>query len=357
MLTKVIMSKPRKQHFVPQFYLKNFSLDENKIGISSYHHKTDKFYIDVPLKSQAYKDYIYGDDGLIEKDLSDFEKKISRLISDPITKINPPTNQEDFNLLKEFVLIQHSRTAKAGAAALAAINSGLDAIRPYLKYKDHLPKDLRISHNYPSVLSLYHALDHAYLMGHLAMKSIVNMTPYSFITSDSPIATYNMWMEQQGLYKGATALAVKGLLIFIPIAPRLTYCFYDPYIYNFGDPDMGFVETESEEVVHQLNGLQYLFSDSQLFFSEKLLTEQYIRELVEQGKHLRVETREINKVCEAKDESGKANLTLFTSFEDPHFGLQLPFIELTETGRNYRLTTGLPEVRHPTFLELRNKKD
>jgi hypothetical protein len=348
------MSKPRKQHFVPQFYLRNFSLDENKIGISSYNHKTEKFFIDVPIKSQAYKEYMYGKDGLIEKDLSLFESKIATLISDPQNKILPPSNLEDFNLLREFILVQHSRTVKAGAEALAALNNAFTAIRPYLKNPNKIPKDLKISHEYPSVLSLYRALDHSYLMGHLMMKSIVNMSTLSFITSDNPIATYNIWMEQQGFYAGATALAVKGLLIFLPIAPRLMYCFYDPYVYEIGDPDQGFVETQSETDVHQLNGLQYLSSDSQLFFSEKILPPEYIEDLVKGGKHLRVSESAFSRVFQTKNDSGKESLYLFNSFEDSHFGLSLPFIQLTETGRNSKLSNGLPEVRHPSFIELRN---
>lgn len=349
------MSIPRKQHFVPQFYLRNFSLDEKKIGISSYNHKADKFFVDVPIKSQAYKSYIYGEDGLIEKDLSVFEARISALIADPINKINQPSNPEDFNLLKEFVLIQQSRTFKAGTEALATINTAFDASRPFLKKKDQLPKDIYISHKYPTLLSLYHALDHAYLMGHLAMKSIVNMSKLSFITSDNPIASYNTWMEQQNYYAGATALAAKGLQIFLPIAPRLTYCFYDPYIYQLGDPDKGFVETTSETDVHQLNALQYLFSDSQLFFSEKILSQIYIKDLVKESNHLRVSGRPISKVFTTRNEAGKETNTIFNSFLDPHFGLELPFIQLTARGRTEKLSTGLPEARHPSFNEIKNK--
>jgi hypothetical protein len=192
------MTTPKKQHFVPQFYLRNFALDDEKEFISSYHHKSEKFIIDVPIKSQAYKNYIYGKDGLVEKDLSHFEAKVANLISEPLKKINPPGTIEEFNLLKEFILIQHSRTAKAGAEAMAAINAGYQAIRPYLKKEDQLPSEFHISHEYPSLISLYHALDHSYLMNHLMMKSIVNMTDLAFITSDTPVVTYNQWMEQQG---------------------------------------------------------------------------------------------------------------------------------------------------------------
>ena len=346
------MSKTKKQHFVPQFYLRNFSSDENQIGISSYKHKTGKHLVRVPIKSQAYANYIYGEDGQVEKTLSVFEGKIARLISNPITKILPPTNKEDFNLLKEFLLVQHSRTPKAGAAALHAINSAFKSLRPYLKEEDRIPEDARLSHQNPSLLTLYHALEHIHLLGHLAMKSLVNLSELPFITSDNPVALYNTWMELQGTYLGATGLAVRGLQIFLPIAPRLTYCFFDPYIYELGDPDKLCVEISSEDDIHQLNTLQYLFSDQQLFYNDQTISSDYLTYLVSQKTHLK-ERKPINEIFEAKGESDKSNPTLLNSFEDPHFGLSLPFIKLTQLGQNTKLMSHLPELRHTSFEDFR----
>jgi len=344
------MSKPRKQHFVPQFYLRNFSSDRNQIGICSYNHIAGQFYNDVPIKSQAYKKYIYGEDGLIEKDLSGFEAKVATLFANPITKINPPSTREDFDLLRQFVLIQHSRTAKAGAEVLEGLNTAFDSLRPYIKEFQKIPDGGKFSHEYPSLLSLHNAIEHSYLMSHLEVKSIVNLSQLPFITSDNPITTYNMWMEQLGSYDGATGLAVKGIQIFVPICPRLTYCFYDPYIYDFGDPNKGTVATESEADVHQLNALQYLFSDTQLFFDDKTLSE-YIKDLVHKANPYRVSERSYSRIFKKRNKSGPETLIQLNSFRDPKIELQLPFIRLTEAGQHQKLINGFPEVRHPSFNE------
>ena len=347
---------PRKQHFVPQFYLRNFSSDEAGSIISSYNHKTGQFYIDVPIKSQAYKDYVYGEDGEIEKELSTVEAKFAKLISNPIDKILPPDNQEDFNLLCLFVLIQHSRTVKAGADILNAVNTSFNAIRPFLQLKQPIPEGGRISHKIPAALSLNNALESRYLMGHLAVKSIVNLSLVEFILSDNPIIPYNIWMENQGSYIGATALASKGLLLFVPIAPRLMYCFYDPYIYEFGEPNKGTVKTESEADVNQLNILQYLFSDKQLFFNKETLPPEYLVQIAEQNQHLCIDDKYISRVFKTGNEFSKDAYTLLSSVKEPHIGLSLPFIRITAQGLIENITNGLPEVRHPDFHKEREKR-
>ena len=70
--------------------------------------------------------------------------------------------------------------------------------------------ELKLVHENPALLSLDKAIQHLSLINHLAIKSIVNLTNFPFITSDAPVALYNQWMEKNGSYVGATALAVKG---------------------------------------------------------------------------------------------------------------------------------------------------
>ncbi len=91
---------------------------------------------------------------------------------------------------------KHSRTVKAGAEVLNSLNNGFDAIRPYLQKHKPIPEDLSISHEIPAAVSLMHSLENAYLMGHLAVKSIANLSMLEFILSDHPIAPYNIWMEK-----------------------------------------------------------------------------------------------------------------------------------------------------------------
>lgn len=67
------MGEYKRQHFLPKFYLKNFAIDEEKKAISLFNHRTVKYIPRATIKGQAYDDYLYGNDGVVEKDLQSFE--------------------------------------------------------------------------------------------------------------------------------------------------------------------------------------------------------------------------------------------------------------------------------------------
>jgi hypothetical protein len=346
------MGEYKRQHFVPKFYLKNFAIDEVKKSIALYNHRIAQYVPRATIKGQAYDNYLYGKDGSIEKELQSFEDAVAILLANPITKINPPDNPKDFNLLREYMLVQHFRTKKAGNEILDSLNAGIKAINPFMPSDQQLPPEGTLSHDFPSLLSLYNALEYLPLTNYLVMRSFVNLTQYPFITSDHPVIVYNQWMESKGSYMGATGLAVKGLQMFLPIHPRLMYCLYDPYIYDFAQKNSGTVAIESEEIILQLNQLQYLFSDEHLYF-DGTLTEQYFKELTEANKHLRRPSTAISMVIPSV--SSKERWQFFHSSVDPHNNLQLPFFTYTEHSKIIDLKDGLPLLRHPSFEKLRKK--
>lgn len=61
-----------KQHYVPRFYMRNFSTikgvgKKEKVLISFYQFDGDLFKENVPIKSICYRNYFYGEDGEVEK--------------------------------------------------------------------------------------------------------------------------------------------------------------------------------------------------------------------------------------------------------------------------------------------------
>ncbi len=81
----------------------------------------------------------------------------------------------------------------------------------------------------------------------------------------------------------------------------------------------------------------------------------YLKDLVEQNKHLRISNKSISKVIKTGDEFSEGAYTLLNTFQDPHIGLELPFIGLSEAGEKQKLIGSLPEPRHPSFIEEREK--
>jgi hypothetical protein len=56
------MTEKKKQHFVPRFYLKNFSLNAEGKKISLFNFAASKYVSCTNLYDQAYKNYFFGED-------------------------------------------------------------------------------------------------------------------------------------------------------------------------------------------------------------------------------------------------------------------------------------------------------
>ena len=344
------MAANEQHHYVPQFYLKNFSIDGDRVTVQLYNHETSLFIPKSTIKGQAKEKFLYGKDDSIEKDLSKLEGAVSNLFHDPITKITPPIEPENYKLLLEFIIIQLFRTKKAARNLLNDLNSASKTIATALNIS--FPPGGKLVHERPALVSLYHAIDHLPLMNHLAVKSIVNLTKFPFITSDAPVALYNQWMEKGGTYIGSTAIAVKGLQIFLPIHPRLMYCLYDPYLYSCGTDENLIVKLETESDIHQLNALQYLFSDSHLY-SDNQVSREYMEYIINETQKYRIEERSNSKIETAKQpHEQKSQVRFFNSFEDPHFNLALSFFEIKSDFATVPPKNGLPELRHASFEQL-----
>ena len=74
------MSQQKKQHYVPVFYLKNFSSDGKRINLWNIRSKKKR--LSGGLKAQCQKNFFYGDDRILEKMLGDIESRTSNVLKD-----------------------------------------------------------------------------------------------------------------------------------------------------------------------------------------------------------------------------------------------------------------------------------
>ena len=77
------------------------------------------------------------------------------------------------------------------------------------------------------------------------------------------------------------------------------YCLYDPYVYECGVDSNLIVKMEDERDIHQLNALEYLFSDSHLY-SDNNVPREYLEYIVQESQGFRVETRSISQINDMK---------------------------------------------------------
>ncbi len=339
------MAKRKRHHFVPRFYLKRFSVNDEGKLIGLYNLKNDKFISEAPLKSQGYENFLYGEDDEIENALAKMEDTIARLFHYWTEEklLYPPLSETNgFKVLRQFVLCQAFRVPISGERLVEGLNNSMKA---FLKEFDpELAEQIKghnLVHENPVLLSLTQAIEHEYLLNFLDCKFLVNLSPLPFITSDAPVILYNQLMEKADTYIGATDLAAKGLQIFYPIHPRLMICFFDPKIYSFGDDCENCFGTESVEEVHQLNGLQFINCQSQVFFDETI-SEEYVAHLKDEFGAYRNSEKNISEVLN----HGTRKFFL-TSSEDAHIDLELDFFSLKVNAKQYQ--GQLTPLRHPSL--------
>ena len=73
------MEKKKRQHYVPQFYLRNFVREDNKFTI--FNIKSEKIIENAPYRKQCYEDYYYGDDEVWEEKLGAIESSAALIIA------------------------------------------------------------------------------------------------------------------------------------------------------------------------------------------------------------------------------------------------------------------------------------
>src|SRR5208283_1382271 len=105
------MPPKKRQHYVPKFYLRNFSIGAAGKSIGIFNIPSEKFISSGSLKEQAYKDYFYGKDGKIEDIYRQFENRAAIIIRSIIKQHILPlwASNERLELLT-FATFLHSRT-------------------------------------------------------------------------------------------------------------------------------------------------------------------------------------------------------------------------------------------------------
>ena len=111
------MCKRKNNHYIPKFYLKRFSFNQEGKNIGLYNHHNKIFIQKTSIKHQASKNYLYGEDEEVELQLSKLENSISNFFNywtEEKILVPPPKDSNGEKILKRFILYQLFRTPKAG---------------------------------------------------------------------------------------------------------------------------------------------------------------------------------------------------------------------------------------------------
>lgn len=344
------MSENKKQHYVPKFYLKFFSIKDEGHHIGLYNKNSKKFVREAGLSGQAYGDFFYGKDGKLEGALSQIEGAFRRILGDIIEKEYFPTlSTKEYRDLLDFTFLQAFRT-KARAKQMDAMISG--ALKQIASHDPRLTdklNDFEVGLTNGPAMMLSVLAENVKIVSDLHGKLIINSSPIPFITSDHPVVKYNQFLERRKHPGSWTGMASKGLQIFYPISDKYMIVFYDPKIYKYGFKAQNCITTSNSEDINQLNVLQLINCEELLFFNEKV-NELYVKNLFEKNKKfIQSSLVSINEHPDKKYPDGSYSTILMVGNENIKSQLSLSFETLTKYAKQYKMSGYAVEVRDETI--------
>lgn len=320
------MQKRKNQHFVPQFYLKNFSISNNKTSVGLFNLKTNSFIANAEIKHQASKKFFYGKDGRVEEGLSKLENLLAPQIKAVLDKeCLPGKYSEEYFSILIFTIISELRSPTNINRIKnfgKILNEELKKSNPENDIMPEMPDEMAIElsfSTYEDCLKMSMDLD---------FKILLNETDMPFITSDLPVIKYNQFLEDKVSDFSNTGYASLGLQILIPLSPRVYVIFYDPQIYKVGNrKDKMVMVNESD--VDQLNLVQFINGGNTLFFDDRI-NEYYMQKLSGKSNKFRkanetmLSTHEMVVDVNIKENSQILHL----KYSDPNIKLRLSKIKL-----------------------------
>jgi len=341
------MPARKKQHYVPRFYLKNFSnsLEGKSIGI--FNIETEKFIPAGNLRGQAYKDYFYGKDGKLEDALGRIEGSASKIINNIIeSKTYPVKDSEEHIIILTFTIFLQTRTQYAVDQG----NEMADKIFKTIFYKDERLKDsvddikINIRNAPQNILGI--AAMCIPITFDLSYKILYNKCNVGLLTSDNPVVFYNQFLESRKTIGSNVGFSTKGLQIFLPISPLFAIIFYDGGVYAVGNKKDKIIELHNDSDITQLNCLQILNSNDIVYFNESLSQKHIIDMFRRIKKNRRKAKAFVHEYPGQIEQDGRMRSLILSHGHDIRIGLNLSFIRVIKRAKKYEVGNKAVHIRN-----------
>lgn len=252
---------PKAQHYVPQFYLRNFAQKCKKgVLIYSYDKTTQKSFR-TNIKNIGQETGFYNfetDDG---KKLSnetifwDLEFKTQKAIQEICDAPNYLNMQMNIAILAQFCVVQELRTP-IFRDNYEFMNQQLHELFPDNEYL-FSPKSKDESTDFQGKFIIDASIEIASILIEMKWILVRNQTANPFWTSDNPICRYN---PLKNPYKSTLGLKCQGIQLFFPLSPIYLLLICDPIGYK----------NESSEMEANLMNIDF-YNNAQAIYSQRFL--------------------------------------------------------------------------------------
>jgi hypothetical protein len=322
------MAEKKRQHYVPQFYIKFFSPDNIHINVYNLNRK-ETFLNEI--KTTFQEKYFYGKEIDFEEYFNYFENDqkpvFSRMISDG--SLHHLTVNDGVKVLY-FVINQCTRTKDAKKLADSKGNLYENYIlAPSLDPELQKYNSVRISETESKKDRLF---ERTMLESNIWVISICDLAPiliknatnFNFISSDAPVVKNNYIVDSKYSFMGFQSV---GLQIFLPINPKLCLLLYDPAMYTIPELKEGIIELKNRRDIDKINYLQIMNCLEDVIFSD-IDEKEYVKSIhlkLEKGKKPKsMVVKSFHKVKQ-KGEFSKKIVVIQTDGENPN--LKFSFIK------------------------------
>jgi len=348
------MTENKWQHFIPQFYFKYFS--NNNETILGYNLRSKKHY-KSPIVSQAAKDYFYSKNIKVEKSFwpieAQFNLVLKKIIGNDDFRIL--TGQEYLEMLR-FISFQSSRTEKGKKLSDDFTEKIFEkAIKPLMKSNKELMSKvaeedidkLKGVHPGAFLLGIVSSLEANILLTDLIPAVIINTTEQDFIFSDNPVIFYNLiYRLQDHSFEGHQS---PGLLVFCPISSKKCLLLFDPVYYFINLDSKNTISIDNEKDIYSINKLQLHNSLHNIYYQSEHMKESIDKLSVEYFSEYSKEV-DLSKIKEVPHWDGGNNSLLVSSKKGIPERINLSFVKCAKPlkkilmVRNAKLTNLYEEI-------------
>ncbi len=270
------MGAHSNQHYVPQFYIKQFSTDKKRICLLRI--KDGKIITGASILGQCKKRNIYGSEEL-EKSFALIEGKHSKAIRTILqvawNESAPLWSEQDYMCFLQSLLFQRARTVhQAEKVAPALENTLLQLFKESLEEKDDADIIKEIDDGCISISekmcatvgrNIQAALECVPLILDLDIHLLLNKTELPFIFSDAPVIFINTYLHNIKT-RGTLGLQLPGFQIFWPLDSRTMVMLLDGTKYEGPYKNRLRYDITTERDVTQINALQLHNSMDTIYF-------------------------------------------------------------------------------------------
>ena len=272
----------KKQHYLPRFLLKKFATDIDKKLINIHLMKNNKLIIDGDLYDQAQEKYLYGSDQKLENLYSKLEGFTSPVIDKLLTGSLVLSDEEKLHM-KLFIMYQLNRTP----GSIDLTNDSIDSMVKNVASHDKFLKD-RLSEFYavlkePYMFQFSIATKTLHVILDLRIGLLESNGKIPFILGQNPVIRLNPFLQEKDWKWSTQGLALKGLIVIMPINPKYSVVLYDDFCYILINRSPKWIISDDD--VNFLNRLQYFNTNECIYFSYTPVMDTYKQLAIETQKY------------------------------------------------------------------------